>query len=37
VKPGEHCTQDGDIEINVGRKTNMHTLANTCDRPLHVG
>jgi urease subunit beta len=37
VIPGELLTQDGDIEINVGRKTITLTVANTGDRPVQVG
>lgn len=35
--PGEIETQDGDIELNVGRKTVTVTVANTGDRPVQVG
>ena len=35
--PGEILTQDGDIEINVGRGTVTLTVANTGDRPVQVG
>ena len=35
--PGEIITQDGDIEINAGRKTITLTVANTGDRPVQVG
>jgi urease subunit beta len=37
VIPGEIITQDGDIEINAGRKTITLTVANTGDRPVQVG
>ena len=35
--PGELFLQDGDIEINVGRKTITLAIANTGDRPVQVG
>jgi urease subunit beta len=35
--PGEIRTKDGDIEINVGRKTITLKIANTGDRPVQVG
>jgi urease subunit beta len=35
--PGEIFTKDGDIEINVGRKTTTLKVANTGDRPIQVG
>jgi urease subunit beta len=35
--PGELLTQDGEIEINVGRATITLTVANTGDRPIQVG
>ena len=35
--PGEIETQDGDIELNVGRKTLSLKVANTGDRPIQVG
>ena len=35
--PGELFIQDGDIEINKGRKTITLTVANTGDRPIQVG
>jgi urease subunit beta len=35
--PGEIITQEGDIDINVGRKTIKLTVANTGDRPVQVG
>jgi urease subunit beta len=37
VIPGEIITQDGDLEINAGRKTITLTVANTGDRPVQVG
>jgi urease subunit beta len=35
--PGELFIQDGDIELNKGRKTLTLTVANTGDRPVQVG
>ena len=35
--PGELFIQDGEIELNAGRKTVMLTVANTGDRPIQVG
>jgi urease subunit beta len=35
--PGEFFIQDGDIELNAGRKTVTLTVANTGDRPIQVG
>ncbi len=35
--PGEILTEDGDIELNVGRETRMLTVANTGDRPVQIG
>jgi urease subunit beta len=35
--PGEVFAQPGDIEINVGRKTKILTVANGGDRPIQVG
>ena len=35
--PGELLTQEGDIDINVGRETITLTVANTGDRPVQVG
>ena len=35
--PGEIKTQDGEIEINVGRKTITVKVANSGDRPIQVG
>lgn len=35
--PGETRTADGNIEINVGRKTITLTVANSGDRPIQVG
>lgn len=35
--PGELRVADGDIELNVGRKTLIVTVANTGDRPVQIG
>ena len=35
--PGEVITKDGEIEINVGRKTVTVKVANSGDRPIQVG
>ena len=35
--PGEMFIQDGDIELNAGRKTATVPVANTGDRPIQVG
>ena len=35
--PGETITESGEIELNVGRKTVMLTVANRGDRPIQVG
>ncbi len=35
--PGEFFIKDGDIALNVGRKTVTLTVANTGDRPIQVG
>jgi urease subunit beta len=35
--PGEILVADGDIELNVGRRTVTITVANTGDRPVQVG
>lgn len=35
--PGEMFIQDGEIELNAGRKTVTLTVANTGDRPIQVG
>lgn len=35
--PGEILTEDGDIELNVGRETRTLTVANTGDRPVQIG
>ena len=35
--PGEMLIEDGEIELNVGRKTVTLTVANSGDRPIQVG
>jgi urease subunit beta len=35
--PGEIFTDEGDIQLNVGRKSVMLKVANTGDRPIQVG
>src|SRR5215510_9342013 len=35
--PGEYFIQDGEIELNAGRKTVTLTVSNTGDRPIQVG
>lgn len=35
--PGEYDIQEGDIEFNVGRRTQHITVENTGDRPIQVG
>jgi urease subunit beta len=35
--PGEIITEDGDIELNLGRPTVQMQVANTGDRPIQVG
>jgi urease subunit beta len=35
--PGEYFIQDGDIELNKGRKTVTLSVANSGDRPIQVG
>ncbi|MGQ0698924.1 MAG: urease subunit beta [Panacagrimonas sp.] len=35
--PGELLVEDGEIELNVGRKTLSLVVANTGDRPIQVG
>jgi urease subunit beta len=37
VIPGEYFIQDGEIELNKGRKTVTLTVANSGDRPIQVG
>jgi urease subunit beta len=35
--PGEYFIDDGDIELNAGRKTVKLAVANSGDRPIQVG
>ena len=35
--PGEYQLQDGEIELNVGRRTLTLIVANSGDRPIQVG
>lgn len=35
--PGEMIIEDGDIELNVGRRTATVKVANSGDRPIQVG
>src|ERR671932_704141 len=35
--PGELFIQDGEIELNTGRKTVVLSVTNTGDRPIQVG
>ena len=35
--PGEMFIQDGEIELNAGRRTVTLTVSNTGDRPVQVG
>ncbi|EWC39122.1 urease subunit beta [Pseudomonas stutzeri] len=35
--PGEYQIQDGEIELNVGRRTLTLSVANSGDRPIQVG
>lgn len=37
VQPGEIIVEDGDIELNAGRKTLTVTVKNTGDRPVQIG
>ena len=37
MTPGEILTEDGDHEINVGRRTFTLVVRNTADRPVQVG
>jgi len=37
MTPGEYFIDDGDIELNKGRKTVTLTVANSGDRPIQVG
>ncbi|MDO6385763.1 MULTISPECIES: urease subunit beta [unclassified Uliginosibacterium] len=35
--PGELLVEDGEHELNVGRRTHSLSVANTGDRPIQVG
>ncbi|MDQ0174896.1 urease subunit beta [Bacillus chungangensis] len=35
--PGEYKVADGDIEMNIGRKTKRLRVSNTGDRPIQIG
>ncbi len=35
--PGEYLIQDGEIELNAGRRTLSLKVANSGDRPIQVG
>jgi urease subunit beta len=35
--PGEYFIQDGEVELNRGRKTVTLSVANSGDRPIQVG
>lgn len=35
--PGEYIVDDGDIELNAGRKTMKINVSNSGDRPIQVG
>lgn len=35
--PGEYQIQDGEIELNAGRRTLTLCVANSGDRPIQVG
>jgi urease subunit beta len=35
--PGEIFVQDGDIELNIGRKTKTLKVSNGGDRPIQIG
>lgn len=35
--PGEIITREGEIELNIGRRTVVLEVANTGDRPIQVG
>lgn len=37
MKPGQIITQDGNVELNVGRDTVRLSVSNTGDRPVQVG
>jgi len=35
--PGEYLIEDGELELNINRKTLTMKVANTGDRPIQVG
>lgn len=37
MKPGEYFIDDGEIELNAGRKTVQVEVSNAGDRPIQVG
>ena len=37
MKPGEYFIQDGEIELNKGRRRTTLAVSNTGDRPIQVG
>jgi urease subunit beta len=37
MNPGEFFVQDGEIELNKGRRTVTLSVSNTGDRPIQVG
>ena len=37
MKPGEYFIDEGEIELNAGRKTLTIKVSNTGDRPIQVG
>lgn len=37
MQPGEYFIDDGEIQLNQGRKTITMTVANSGDRPIQVG
>ena len=37
MKPGEYFIEDGEIELNAGRKTLSVEVSNAGDRPIQVG
>lgn len=37
MKPGEYFIDDGEIELNAGRKTVRVEVSNAGDRPIQVG
>ncbi len=37
MKPGEYFIEDGEIELNAGRKTVHVEVSNAGDRPIQVG